>query len=72
MFSGKENPEWAASDELTKKILTYCNDAGPWEQDFEIPAILGYNGIEFFNKEKNQFLLALMRRLREISANVWM
>ncbi|HMT95638.1 MAG TPA: hypothetical protein PKC62_03040 [Ferruginibacter sp.] len=52
MFSGKENPEWVADEDLADKILKYCKEAGPWEQDFEIPVILGYNGIEFFNNEK--------------------
>ena len=52
MFSGKENPEWEVDEAFAKKILQYCEEAGPWEQDFEIPTILGYNGIEFYNKEK--------------------
>lgn len=52
MFSGKENPEWVAAESFAKKVLKYCEEAGPWEQDFEIPTILGYNGIEFYNNEK--------------------
>ena len=52
MFSGKENPEWEADDAFANKVLDYCDNAGPWEQDWEIPAILGYNGIVFYNGHK--------------------
>ena len=52
MFSGRENPEWIADESFAKELLTYCENAGPWEQDFEIPVILGYNGIVFFNNKK--------------------
>ena len=52
MFSGKENPEWVTDETFAKEILKYCEEAGPWEQNFEIPNILGYNGIVFFNYQK--------------------
>ena len=34
------------------QLILPVGNAGPWEQDWEIPVILGYNGIEFFNDEK--------------------
>ena len=52
MFSGKENPAWEADDLFERQVMEYCESAGPWEQDWEIPVILGYNGVEFFNDEK--------------------
>ena len=49
MLSGKEDPEWTADAAFAKEVLDYCKNAGPWEQDWEIPSILGYNGVVFYN-----------------------
>ena len=66
MFSGKENPVWEADELFAQQVLDYCKDAGPWEQDWEIPVILGYNGIEFFNDEKK---IAAFKGQMKIVAN---
>ncbi len=52
LFSGRPDPEWEADEETAKKVLAYCTAADPYLHEFEIPSILGYNGVMFYNEEQ--------------------
>ena len=51
--SGRPDPDWPLDKETAAAILEYCKQAPPYENVFEIPSILGYNGVMFYNAKES-------------------
>ena len=67
IHSGRPNPDWSLDKETADKILEYCKQAPPYENVFEIPSILGYNGVMFYSG--NESYRAFKGRLEYSSGN---